>query len=200
MIAAELTAPIAGPDALPRGWLHHSALILQLLEAHRPKVCVELGSWLGKSAAFTARAVRRWGGTVTCVDTWMGDGLRSGDPSAQPWMLVTCARNLRDAGVAPAIRLIPCTTREAAAAWSGPAIDYLYVDADHGYDAVAADLTDWLPHMAPGGLLLGDDYGHPHFPGVREAWDAFERNHEIALTRSAPDVEGIQIVYGTVNP
>jgi predicted O-methyltransferase YrrM len=183
------------------GWFHHGAEILRLVEQHRPKVCVELGTWMGASAIPIARAIRPWGGTLTCVDTWQG--LLTYAPgimyTAQPWMLVSCARNLIDAGVSANIRLIPATTQDAAACWREP-IDYLYIDADHSYEAVWADLRAWVPHLKPGGLLLGDDYGSPGYPGLTQAWDEFERASGLTFTRyqsTPPDPDGIHLIYGT---
>ncbi len=184
-------------DPLTQGWFNHGNQILALVERHRPKVCVELGSWLGASAIPVARMIQRWCGTLTCVDTWGGDVHES---AGQPWMLLSCVRNMRQAGVSGSIRLIPTTTREAAAWWTEP-LDYLYVDADHSYDGVAEDLRLWVPHLKPGGLLLGDDYGSHMYPGVKEAWDEFETAHGLTLTRyqSEPaEPHGIQLIYGTV--
>jgi predicted O-methyltransferase YrrM len=183
------------------GWFHHGAKILELVEQHQSKVCVELGTWLGASAIPVARAIRRWGGTLTCVDTWAGD-VHTPDPSrpSAPWMLVSCARNIMDAGVGANVRLIPATTIDAAAVWTEP-IDYLYIDADHSYEAVLADLDVWVPHVKQGGLILGDDYGHHLFRGVRQAWDDFERGAGLVLKRyqsTPPNPDGIQLIYGTV--
>jgi len=196
VIAAELD-----PTQTP-GWFHHGAKLLDLVEQHRPRVCVELGTWQGASAIPVARAIRRWGGTLTCVDTWAGDvhqPAASVRPSA-PWMLVSCARNILEAGVGATVRLIPATTVDAAATWTQP-IDWLYIDADHSYDGVRADLHAWVRHVKPGGLILGDDYGHRLFPGVRQAWDGFEQAHDLAFTRyqsTPPDPDGIELIYGTV--
>jgi predicted O-methyltransferase YrrM len=190
------------PLATVPGWFHHGGKILELVEKHRPIVCVELGTWLGASAIPVARAVRRWGGTLTCIDTWAGDVHPPEDNvrASTPWMLVTCARNIIEAGVGANVRLIPATSFNAAAAWTQP-IDYLYIDADHSYDGVRADLRAWVPKVRPGGLILGDDYGHRLFPGVRRAWDEFELRHDLALTRyqsTPPDPDGVQLIYGTV--
>jgi predicted O-methyltransferase YrrM len=185
------------PTTTP-GWFHHGQKMLELVEQHRPLVGVELGTWLGASAIPVARALQRWGGTLTCVDTWAGDINTPASRSA-PWMLVSCARNLIDAGLAN-IRLIPATTIAAAACWTQP-IDYLYVDADHAYEGVRADLAAWAPYVRHGGLILGDDYGHRLFPGVRQAWDEFEAAHGYHFTRyqsTPPDPDGIQLIYGTV--
>ena len=45
----------------------------------------------------------------------------------------------------------------------------IYIDGDHEFDSVLADLRGLARRMlAPGGLLLGDDY---QWPGVRQAVD-----------------------------
>src|SRR4026208_1626716 len=94
---------------------------------------------MGASAIPVARSIRRWGGTLYCVDTWAGD-VHDPDPGRlwAPWMLVSCARSLMDAGVGGNVRLIPATTRAAAEWWRQP-IDYLYIDAAHDYASVRAD-------------------------------------------------------------
>ena len=203
MIATDTRAPARSElSNLPHGWFNHGAQVLALLEEHRPQVVVELGTWLGASAIAMARSVRRWGGTVTCVDTWAGDLNEDGGSLADrsPLMLWSCARSMVEAGISASIRLIPATTAAAAKYWTQP-IDFLYIDADHGYRAVLADLHAWVPHVRPGGLIAGDDYRHPLYPGVRQAWDEFELAHVLPLTRyqsTPPHPEGIQLVYGTV--
>ncbi len=46
--------------------------------------------------------------------------------------------------------------------------DFVYVDADHGYQAVKQDLALWTPKIRPGGIIGGHDFS-PEFPGVRQA-------------------------------
>src|SRR5687768_13145877 len=189
---------------LPQGWFNHGPQMLALLEQTRPQVVVELGSWLGASAIAMARVVRRWGGTVTCVDTWCGELDEHGaspDPTGKsPLMILSCARAMVQAGVSASLRLIPATTREAAKHWRGP-IDLLYVDAGHGYSDVLTDLEAWVPHVRPGGVIAGDDYGHPRYPGVQWAWDEFEQARGLSLVRfqsEPPRPDGIRLIYGTV--
>ena len=187
-------------EALPAGWFNHGLQVLALLDEHRPKVVVELGSWLGASAIAMARFVRRWGGTVTCVDTWAGELDADGRSPAgkTPLMLLSCGRHIVEAGVGANVRLIPATTGEAGRAWRGP-IDFLYVDADHSYDGCLADLRLWVPHVKPGGVIAGDDYDHPRYPGVRLAWERFARDTGQRLTpyqSDPPQPGGVQLVYG----
>lgn len=189
----------AEPTKLP-GWFHHGKQILALIEEYRPKVCVELGTWLGASAIPVARSIARWGGTLSCVDTWAGDLNEDGGSQLGkvPVMLMTCARAIVEAGVGANVRLIPAMTLDAARYWSEP-IDFLYVDADHGYKGVTADLEAWIPHVKRGGLIVGDDYGSSLYPGVKEAWDDFGPRHGIALSRyqsHPPASQGIELIYG----
>jgi len=194
---------------LPQGWFHHGPLILALLKEHRPQVVVELGSWKGASAVGMARLVRTWGGVVYCVDTWTPDAYHGGlstdgvtfaaTAREAPWMVATCAANLVAAGVSASVRLIPASTQDAAQYWQGP-IDCLYIDADHTYAAVLADLEAWVPHVRLGGLILGDDYGNPAFPGVRMAWNYFAEDHDLTLSHGPahPDIPTMHLIYGTV--
>lgn len=187
------------PNPLVEGWFHHGDKILELVNQHRPKQCVELGSWMGASAIPVARSIKRWRGTLACVDTWSGEiNQAPGSAPGQPWMLVSCARNIISAGLGASVRLVPATTAEAAECWT-QRIDYLYVDADHSYESVLADLRAWWPHVRVGGLIVGDDYHNSMFPGVAQAWDQFEREEGLTFTRyqsDPPNPYGIQLIYG----
>jgi predicted O-methyltransferase YrrM len=187
-------------QGLPQGWVHHGEKLLALVAQHRPAVTVELGTWRGASAIALARLVRTWGGVVYCVDTWTGAVAsgKGGTVAGAPAMLLECATNLVAAGVAPVVRLIPARTDQAAAAWRGD-IDFLYVDADHAEASVAADLTAWWPHLRAGGLIAGDDYDSPLYPGVVAAWDAFEHAQGQHFERFAtPNTTppGMRLIYG----
>lgn len=195
-----MSATLAEAPRVP-GWFHHGSTILELIEQTRPMVCVELGTWQGASAIPVARSIQRWGGTLTCVDTWSGELDEHGGslPDKTPVMLLSCARRMVDAGVGANVRLIPATTAAAAKVWSQP-IDFLYIDADHSYEGVTADLEAWAPHVRRGGLIVGDDYDSAIYPGVKRAWDEFEDRTGIALTRfqsSPPAAQGVHLVYGT---
>jgi predicted O-methyltransferase YrrM len=194
-----MTATLVDAPRIP-GWFHHGSKILELVEQYRPRVCVELGTWLGASAVPVARSIQRWGGTLACVDTWSGELNEDGGSAVNkpPVMLFGAARAMVDAGVSANVRLIVATTADAAKVWSGP-IDFLYIDADHSEDGVTADLEAWVPHVKPGGLIVGDDYGNAIFPGVKRAWDAFENAHGLTLTRfqsDPPATQGVQLIYG----
>jgi len=51
-------------------------------------------------------------------------------------------------------------------------VDLLYVDSSHRREDTIAEVRAWRSALAPAGLIVFDDYVHPHFPGVREAIEA----------------------------
>lgn len=48
---------------------------------------------------------------------------------------------------------------EAAALFPDGSLDFAFIDADHGYQSVRADVAAWWPKVRAGGLLCGHDYG-----------------------------------------
>lgn len=64
---------------------------------------------------------------------------------------------------------------EAAPALPDGGLDWVYVDGNHLYEFVLADLEAYFPKLAPGGVLIGDDYGVEGWweNGVQRAADAF---------------------------
>lgn len=59
-------------------------------------------------------------------------------------------------------------------------LDVVYIDADHKYDPVLADISAWYPKIKPGGVLCGDDYidgSHIEKFGVIPAVNDFASQH-----------------------
>ena len=59
-------------------------------------------------------------------------------------------------------------------------LDFVYIDGDHSYEAVIADLEHWFTKIRNGGFLICDDYGGGH-KGVTKAVDEFVRVHKLQL-------------------
>jgi len=49
---------------------------------------------------------------------------------------------------------------EQAAKVADGSVDLVFLDADHTYKQVKADIEAWLPKVRPGGWLSGHDYNH----------------------------------------
>jgi len=66
-------------------------------------------------------------------------------------------------------------------------LDVVYVDADHKYEPVLADIRAWYEKVRPGGILCGDDFiegSHIEKFGVIQAVTDFatEKNLQFAVT------------------
>jgi hypothetical protein len=59
--------------------------------------------------------------------------------------------------------------------------DFVYLDANHGYEAVKQDLELWTPKVGAGGVIGGHDFA-PEFPGVRQAVEEFATAHHLQVT------------------
>lgn len=70
-------------------------------------------------------------------------------------------------------KLIRSDTVAAAEAFGDGFFDFAFIDADHRYDAVKADLAAWMPKAKH---IVGHDYNEAEFPGVvQAAHEAFKR-------------------------
>jgi len=60
--------------------------------------------------------------------------------------------------------------------FEGP-VHFIFIDGDHRYKAVKADIANWVPKIVPGGVIAFHDYAltaanlkrRPHLAGVRKA-------------------------------
>lgn len=48
-------------------------------------------------------------------------------------------------------------------------LDFVFVDADHRYEPVCADLDAWVSKIRRGGMIIGHDWNEAEFPGVVRA-------------------------------
>lgn len=57
-------------------------------------------------------------------------------------------------------------TTEAAKQVQDESLDFVFIDADHGYEGCLRDIKAWAPKVKPGGRIMGHDI---HFPTVKQA-------------------------------
>lgn len=146
--------------------------------------CAEVGVWKGDFSARILDVVKPR--KLHLIDPWQavgGEGYESARyggkleegqtemDALHEAVLERFARERR-AGVVEVHRLLSV---EAAARLADGELDFVYVDGDHTYEAVLADLDVYAPKVKPGGLLAGDDYGVVGWweDGVTRAVDEF---------------------------
>lgn len=68
-------------------------------------------------------------------------------------------------------------------------LDFVYIDANHHYKEVLADLKAWYPKVRSGGIVSGHDYVNYQDIEVIKAVDEFckENNYSIKLTTAPED-------------
>lgn len=153
-------------DEIP-GWFDYSDVYDQAVaEADFGGTIVEVGSWYGKSAVYLARRSieSRRHHRIVCVDTWKGTpGNPCADHVAQRGgsILEDFRRNLRVADVQDVVWPLERPSLEAAPMFEDRSLDFVFLDADHAYEAVLADINAWLPKLKPGGVLAGHDFDRP---------------------------------------
>ena len=81
----------------------------------------------------------------------------------------------------PLINLInPIRTESVSASkmYADESLDAVFIDADHRYESVKADILAWMPKIKKGGILAGHDYMLGH-SGVIRAVDELVESPEI---------------------
>ena len=48
-------------------------------------------------------------------------------------------------------------------------VELLFIDSSHEREPTVAEFRAWRPRLAPGAVVVFDDYAHPDWPGVAEA-------------------------------
>jgi predicted O-methyltransferase YrrM len=128
--------------------------------ARRPGIrsIVEIGSYMGASAAAFARGLRDAGnGTahVHCVDTWNNDAMSDGPRDTMQAFL----DNTRCFGDAIVPQRGWSTEVAALIASAAAPIDVLFVDGDHSYQGCLADWQAYAPLLAPEAWVAFHDVG-----------------------------------------
>lgn len=124
---------------------------------------VEIGCWKGRSAAFMAVEINNSGKTIAfdCVDTWKGsetehehmsDHYVKTDSLYEKFMANTDR-------VKHIITPVIGDSVQVANQYEDDSLDFVFIDGDHRYDCVFADINAWLPKVKVGGVISGHDYG-----------------------------------------
>lgn len=73
-------------------------------------------------------------------------------------------------------------SKNAVKQFEDESLDWVYIDANHGYDAVREDLDLWWPKIKKGGMLSGHDYAIRQGFGVVQAVNEFIVKNNLSLT------------------
>ncbi len=157
---AELPEPYLSVEMLPfdeQGWFINAEQMKTLLEAKKPRVVVEVGSWIGQSTRFIAEHLSE-GSKVFAVDSWTPTESQYQGDKRIPYLYQLFLSNTIHAGLTDKVVPVRMTSLEAAQALSVRA-DLIYIDGAHDEESVYNDIMAWYPHLTPKGVMCGDDWG-----------------------------------------
>jgi hypothetical protein len=176
----------SAPRSSPRSW------VCDLLPPG--STGVEIGVWQGDFSALLLERVRPE--ALHLVDPWkfeqagpydeaMYGQAGAGDQQAMDAVHDrVCARFAGEIAAGQVI-IHRAASAEAASSFRPDELDWVYIDGNHLYEFVHADLTAWGPLVERGGHLICDDYGVPGWwdDGVTRAVEEFAARADWDLVR-----------------
>lgn len=165
------TNVVGGPTKYPMpydlrvpGWMKEYDLqVIEKLARRIPPngSMVEIGSFLGRSSVAWAMSARP-SVLITCIDLWSKPGYfekrdrnrPDGDLSAYTGAYEGTFRAMT--GSFPNVTGIRGNSTAEYGLWDQ---DLVFLDGDHHFGAVKADLANWSQRLKTGGLLCGHDFG-----------------------------------------
>ncbi|CAI0459749.1 unnamed protein product [Linum tenue] len=136
-----------------RGWGSYGAVFANLIRKVRPRVIVEVGTFLGASSIHMAELTRRLGldAVILCVDDFRGwPGFRGGK-----FMQNTVSSNAT--GSVLPVPFSSGSALQKLCEW-GVQADLIEVDAGHDFNSAWADVNRAYRILRPGGVIFGHDY------------------------------------------
>jgi predicted O-methyltransferase YrrM len=140
-------------------------------------VACEIGSYLGASTSFLAVAAVLQQGHVHAVDTWRNDGMPN-EVIEDTWQRFQENVDRFRSWITPH-RGLARELKDRV-----PPLDLLFVDGDHSYEETLANLSDFVPKLKPGAVLVMHDFNMESVQ--RAARDYFQDRQleDLGLTHS----------------
>lgn len=178
-------------------------IFTEIIKSVKPQLIVEVGTWKGRSAIAMADLLKEMqidDPAIICVDTWLGSdavhqwrhvnhdvwGMKDNFDHGYPTMYFQFLANVMYAGHQDIIVPFP-NTSTVGAQWlsDNPGLKpgIIYIDACHDEDECYLDISRYWPALAPGGIMIGDDFDAGWY-GVICAVNRFAKEQHIQLYRS----------------
>lgn len=148
---------------------------------------VEIGVWKGEYSHFL---LSHWKGrTLYSVDPWKSfiDQSYKDDMNIEQQQFDGIHDGVKQllAPFGSRSQIVRKLSSEAAPMFRDGQLDFVYIDAQHHYEAVKEDIGLWFPKVKKGGILAGHDYldgkiDNSEF-GVKKAVDEFAKENNLKL-------------------
>ncbi len=158
-----------------RGWMNNHELEWLATAVKRTPVIIEVGCAYGR----TTRAMvdNSYCSTLYAIDTWAGspaelhtNHVDYKDQKGDFAFLEFCKElfyPIRNGKIVP-LRMDSANAAQLLSSKNVKA-DFIFIDGDHSYEGVKADIANYGPLVAMGGLLAGHDYKNSNWPDVTKA-------------------------------
>ena len=146
----------------------HLKMFMKMFRGEKPTI-VEIGSWVGTSSVAISDGIRKFcpGAKFYCVDIFSNQYY-----SSVPGLAFGAKHDIRKI-FEKNMKGNPHTTLqmeslEGAKKFENESVDFIFIDANHDYEYVKADIEAWYPKLKIGGIMCGHDYS-ADFIGVKKA-------------------------------
>jgi hypothetical protein len=143
------------------------------------KTVLELGSYIGQSSYVIAHTVK----SLTCVDAWDDDYDHLNHDIKQKVEYLNSPElktntifnqfleNCKYFIECNKIHYLKGLTKNVVNNFKENEFDMIIIDADHSYEGVYSDITNYISKLKCDGLLIFHDYGSHKWDGVKQACD-----------------------------
>ena len=112
---------------------------------------LEIGSYFGAATCYLAAGLKQIGGELYCVDTWQNQTMPEGPKDT----FAAFEQNVRP--IRPILHVIRKVANKVTREDVPRDIELIFIDGDHGYDAVWADFERFSPWVSPSGIVVFHD-------------------------------------------
>jgi hypothetical protein len=144
------------------GWMTGQEMDWLRTTSVKMESIVEIGSWKGRST----KELLDSGSKVYAVDHFQG----SNDCNDETFKLAKeqdiYAEFMKNVGHYPNLEVVRMDSKEAAKQVEDKSVDMVFIDSEHTYDGVKADILRWYPKATK--IISGHDF-EDGWPGVKRA-------------------------------
>lgn len=193
-----------------QGWGSWHPLFDYCIKMIKPKLIIEVGTWKGASAITMAKSIKKYNMDceIVCVDTWLGNWEHWIRPkfisdaesslfdewynslkikNGYPTFYNTFLNNVISQNLQKYITPLPVPSFTGSIILKKILQDsklkagIIYIDGDHEYETVLADMQSYWDLLDDNGVMILDDFNLQNFPGVSKAVYKFVLDNNLFL-------------------
>ena len=136
-------------------WTEHAPFAFWLMQHHRPRILVELGTHSGFSFLVFCQAIERLAlpARAYAVDTWKGDE----HAALYGEEVLDALRKYQTERYSAFSQLVRSTFDDALARFEDRSVDLLHIDGRHFFEDVRHDFDCWMPKLSDRAVVLFHD-------------------------------------------